>query len=132
MVRYGSLFGSLNVIRQVMPYLRKQRSGHIFNISSIAGFFGSFPGWSIYCATKFAVGGLSESLAAEVQRFGVKVTAVAPGYCRTDFLSPGSLGVPRHQIEDYQEVRASQDAHQHQLNGNQPPGAPAGALLRLE
>lgn len=114
-----NVFGSLNVIRNVMPHLRKQRSGHIFNLSSIGGFFGSFPGWGIYCATKFAVEGFSESLAAEVKPFGVHVTVVAPGYFRTNFLSSGSIGVPKQPIEAYTEVRQSQDLHQNQLNGNQ-------------
>jgi NAD(P)-dependent dehydrogenase (short-subunit alcohol dehydrogenase family) len=128
-----NVFGALNVIRQVMPFLRKQRSGHIFNISSIGGFFGSFPGWGIYCATKFAVEGFSESLAAEVKPFGVKVTVVAPGYFRTNFLTPGSLNVPAHPIEDYQDVRASQEMHQHQMNGNQPgdPEKAVAAIIRM-
>lgn len=55
-----NVFGSLNVIRQVMPYLRAQQSGHIFNISSIGGFTGGFPGFGIYCATKFAVQGFTD------------------------------------------------------------------------
>jgi NAD(P)-dependent dehydrogenase (short-subunit alcohol dehydrogenase family) len=59
-----NVFGSLNVIRKALPYLRKQRSGHIFNIASVAGFTGAFPGFGIYCATKFAVHGFSESLSA--------------------------------------------------------------------
>ena len=114
-----NVFGSLHVIRKVMPYLRKQHSGHIFNISSIGGFFGGFPGWGIYCATKFAVVGFTESLAAEAKSFGIKATVVLPGYFRTSFLSSGSLGVPKHEIEAYKEVRESQNMHQTQLNDNQ-------------
>jgi NAD(P)-dependent dehydrogenase (short-subunit alcohol dehydrogenase family) len=114
-----NVFGTLHVIRKVMPFLRAQGSGHIFNISSIGGFFGSFPGWGIYCATKFALEGLSESLAAEVKPFGVKVTIVSPGYFRTSFLSAGSIAVPRHPIEAYGEVRESQAMHQHQIDGKQ-------------
>ena len=68
-----NVFGSLNVIRKVMPHLRKQKSGTIFNISSIGGFTGNFPGFGIYCATKFAVVGFTESLAAEVKPFGISV-----------------------------------------------------------
>jgi NAD(P)-dependent dehydrogenase (short-subunit alcohol dehydrogenase family) len=56
-----NVFGSLNVIRKALPYLRKQQSGYIFNISSIGGFTGAFPGFGIYCATKFAVQGFTES-----------------------------------------------------------------------
>nr|WP_199158255.1 SDR family oxidoreductase [Pedobacter sp. ASV2] len=118
-----NVFGSLNVIRKVLPQLRKQQSGHIFNISSIGGFSGNYPGFGIYCATKFAVAGFSESLAAEVKPFGIKVTVVEPGYFRTNFLSSGSLAVPTKAIDAYKEVRQSQDAHQNQIN-NQQPGDP--------
>ncbi|WP_131537908.1 SDR family oxidoreductase [Pedobacter nototheniae] len=118
-----NVFGSLNVIRKALPQLRKQQSGHIFNISSIGGFSGNYPGFGIYCATKFAVAGFSESLAAEVKPFGIKVTVVEPGYFRTNFLSSGSLAVPTKAIDAYKEVRQSQDAHQNQIN-NQQPGDP--------
>lgn len=119
-----NVFGSLNVIRKVLPQMRKQQSGHIFNISSIGGFSGNFPGFGIYCATKFAVAGFTESLAAEVQSFGIKATVVEPGYFRTEFLTAGSLAVPKQPIDAYKEVRDSQTAHQNDIN-NQQPGDPA-------
>lgn len=125
-----NVFGMLNVIRNVMPQLRKQQSGHIFNIASIGGFYGAFPGFGIYCATKFAVVGLSESLAAEAKSFGINVTVVQPGYFRTNFLSSGSLGVPENQLPEYAEVRESQQAHQEAINGNQP-GDPEKAVAAL-
>jgi NAD(P)-dependent dehydrogenase (short-subunit alcohol dehydrogenase family) len=125
-----NVFGLLNVLRQATPQLRAQQSGRVFNISSIGGFSGNFPGWGIYCATKFAVVGLTESYAAEVARFGIKVTTVLPGYFRTEFLSAGSVGTPQHPIDAYQEVRASQLAHQEQINGQQP-GDPAKAVALL-
>ncbi|WP_379091352.1 SDR family oxidoreductase [Pedobacter sp. UC225_65] len=118
-----NVFGSLNVIRNVMPHLRAQQSGHIFNISSIGGFTGNFPGWGIYCATKFAVHGLSESLAMEVKPFGVNVTIVSPGYFRTNFLTKDSMNTPKKQLDAYQSVRDSQTAHQDQINGNQAGGS---------
>ncbi len=62
-----NVFGSLNVIRHATPYLRNQKSGHIFNISSIRGYVGSFPGFGIYCSTKFAVAGFTEALAEEMK-----------------------------------------------------------------
>jgi len=114
-----NVFGSLNVIRAAMPYLREQRSGHIFNIASIGGFTGAFPGFGIYCATKFAVHGFTESLAAEIKPFGVKATVVSPGYFRTNFLAPDSLNVPKNEIAAYKEVRDVQAAHQNDINGNQ-------------
>lgn len=125
-----NVFGTLHVIREAMPYLRKQQSGHIFNIASIGGFFGNFPGWGIYCATKFAVVGLTESLSAEVKAFGVKVTAVQPGYFRTNFLAAGSIAAPKHQIDEYKAVRESQDIHQQSLNGNQA-GDPEKAVAAM-
>lgn len=127
-----NVFGSLNVIRQVMPYLRVQQSGHIFNISSIGGFTGGFPGFGIYCATKFAVQGFTESLAAEVKPFNVYATVVYPGYFRTNFLTPGSLNVPKNQIQAYQSVRESQDAHQQQINGNQPGDPEKGVAVLIK
>lgn len=114
-----NVFGSLNVIRNVMPYLRNQRSGNIFNIASVGGLFGSFPGWGIYCSTKFAVAGFTESLAEEVKEFGIKATVVYPGYFRTDFLSKGSVRTPENAIEDYKTARESEQLHLDTINGNQ-------------
>jgi NAD(P)-dependent dehydrogenase (short-subunit alcohol dehydrogenase family) len=121
-----NVFGSLNVIRKALPQMRKQQSGHIFNISSIGGFSGNFPGFGIYCATKFAVAGFTESLAAEVKAMGIKATVIEPGYFRTEFLTSGSLAVPSNPIDAYKEVRDSQAAHQNDIN-NQQPGDPAKA-----
>lgn len=115
-----NVFGSLNVIRQALPQLRKQKSGHIFNVTSIGGFSGAFPGFGIYCATKFAMHGFSESLFEEVKPFGIHVTIVSPGYFRTNFLETSSLAVPANEITDYKNVRESQLTHQQNYNGNQP------------
>ncbi len=125
-----NVFGTLNVIRKVLPYLRAQQSGHIFNISSIGGFLGTFPGFGIYCATKFAVDGLTESLSTEIKSFGLKATIVSPGYFRTQFLSSDSLGVPQNPIEAYKEVRESQAFHQTIMDGNQL-GDPDKAALAI-
>jgi len=122
-----NVFGMLNVIRHVMPQLRRQGSGHILNISSIAGFIGNFPGFGIYCATKFAVDGLSESLSAEAKPFGINVTIVSPGYFRTEFLTAGSLAVPQQPLNEYTAVREVLLAHQTGINGNQP-GDPEKAV----
>ena len=101
-----NVFGTLNVIRMVMPYMREQQSGHIINISSIAG-IAPATGWAIYAATKFSVVGLSEVLAEDVKAFGVKVTVVAPGAFRTNFLTPESLTIAKHPINAYEDVRSS-------------------------
>src|SRR5688500_252487 len=127
-----NVFGSLNVIRKALPYLRKQRSGHIFNISSIGGFTGVFPGFGIYCATKFAVQGFTESLSAEVAPFGIKVTIVSPGYFRTNFLDDSSLNVPENEIADYINVREIQSVHQNRYNGNQTGDPDKAAAVIIE
>lgn len=125
-----NVFGLLSVIRKSMPHLRKQRSGHIFNISSVAGITGAFAGWGIYCGTKFAVSGLTEALAAEAKSLGIHVTTVEPGYFRTEFLSSDSLSVPANPIDAYKEVRESQKLHQLTINGNQP-GDPEKAVAAI-
>ncbi|MBO2008830.1 SDR family NAD(P)-dependent oxidoreductase [Hymenobacter negativus] len=126
-----NVFGTLNVIRQVMPQLRKQQSGHIINVSSIAGILGGFPGWGVYCATKFAVEGLSEALAAEVAPFGVNVTVVAPGYFRTNFLKSGSIRLATDKLAEYALVRQSEAYHDQLQRDNTQPGDPAKAATAL-
>lgn len=121
-----NVFGSLNIIRQVMPHFRSNRSGHIINIASIGGFVGGFPGWGIYCATKFAVVGFTEALAEEVKEFGISVTVVYPGYFRTNFLDNGSLSLPNQSIAAYKAARASEEWHKNEQRGNQP-GSPEKA-----
>lgn len=128
-----NVFGSLNVIRKSMPYLRAQKSGLVINIASIGGLTGDFPGWGIYCATKFAVVGFTESLAAEAKEFGVNATVVYPGYFRTEFLTGGSLRTPENEIDAYTMTRQIQKAHEQDINGNQPgdPEKAAVALVEL-
>ena len=128
-----NVFGTQNVIRAVLPQLRAQGSGHIINISSIAGITGAFPGWGVYCGTKFAVEGLSESLAAEVAPFGIQVSVVAPGYFRTEFLNDSSLNLPQNPIPAYTTIRESEAAHTEQIQGNQPgdPVKAAAAIIRI-
>jgi NAD(P)-dependent dehydrogenase (short-subunit alcohol dehydrogenase family) len=79
-----NLFGLIRVTQAVLPTMRKQRSGRILNISSGAGIFG-YPGGSAYVSTKFAVEGLSESIAYELEPFGIKVILIEPGFVKTNF-----------------------------------------------
>jgi NAD(P)-dependent dehydrogenase (short-subunit alcohol dehydrogenase family) len=95
-----NFFGLLSVVQSALPRLRAQGSGHVINISSIGGFAG-FPGYGLYSASKFAVEGLSEALAAELQPLGIHVTIVEPGYFRTNFLSCNSLQRASRVIEAY-------------------------------
>ena len=128
-----NVFGLLNVLRYATPHLRQQGAGRVFNISSIAGYTGDFPGWGIYCGTKFAVAGLTESYAAEMKDFGVYATVVYPGYFRTEFLASGSLGTPQNPIAAYRSIRDSQAWHQQQMAGNQPgdPVKAAEVLMQV-
>ncbi len=100
-----NVFGTINVIRAVMPQLRKQGSGHVINISSIAGFDGG-TGWAAYSAAKAAVIALTEVLALDVKEFGVKATVVMPGGFRTEFLKPSSVILAENQMPEYTAVRA--------------------------
>ena len=95
-----NVFAMLNVIRNVLPHLRKQKSGHIINTSSMMGYMG-YAGNGSYNASKFAVIGLSEALAQEVAPFGIKVTILAPGTFRTSFMSEESLSVVKNKIDAY-------------------------------
>ena len=115
-----NVFGVLNVLRAVLPSMRKQRSGHVFNIASIGGFVGGFPGWGIYCATKFAVAALTEGLKEELSPFGIRSTVVYPGYFRTEFLARGSIATPSAPIDGYDAVRATERAHTVDINHQQP------------
>jgi len=112
-----NVFATLMVIKAVMPQLRLQQSGHIINISSIAG-FAAATGWAVYAATKFAVVGLSEVLAEDVKEFGIHVTVVEPGAFRTSFLSSDSLITAENPISDYKAVRTSH-AKYNTMDGSQ-------------
>jgi NAD(P)-dependent dehydrogenase (short-subunit alcohol dehydrogenase family) len=80
-----NLFGAIRTIQQVLPMMRNQRSGVIVNISSLAGYIG-FPASSVYNSTKFALEGLSESLAYEIEPYGISIILIEPGVINTNFV----------------------------------------------
>jgi NAD(P)-dependent dehydrogenase (short-subunit alcohol dehydrogenase family) len=127
-----NVFAPLHVLRHVLPQLRKQRSGHIFNVASIVGFQGGYAGWGSYVASKFALAGLTETLAAEVAELGIKATVVYPGPVRTGFLSRESLVVARNVIADYAAAQASLDLHLNGLDGKQAGDPEKLALLIIQ
>lgn len=127
-----NVFGLLTVTRAVLPHMRRQRSGHIINISSIGG-YEAYAGWGVYGATKFAVEGLSEALAQELQPLGIRVTVVEPGFFRTDFLDSSSLSRTAREIEDYDETVGAMRRFAAGANHAQPgdPVKLAKAVLAL-
>ncbi len=126
------IFGVWNVLRAVLPGFREKRSGAIINVSSILGLL-TFPGWGLYSAGKAALGALTESLAAEVAGYGVRVNLVEPGYMRTDFLRPVSIGLPDTTSDAYPEIRTMVDQHLHEVPGTQPgdPSRAAAAIITV-
>lgn len=127
-----NVFGLLNVTRAVLPYMRNQSSGHIINISSIGG-YASYPGWGAYCATKFAVEALTESLAYELEPFGIKATTVEPGFFRTDFLDSTSLVSTEKSFPEYAETVGAMREFAASANHAQPgdPAKLSKAILKL-
>ncbi len=113
-----NVFGLAAMTRAVLPGMRQRRSGHIVNISSMAGLVG-FPGVGYYNATKFAVEGLSEALAKEVEPLGIKVLVVEPGPFRTDWAGR-SL-----------KQTGQQSRHTRKPGAPAAPRLPAGAAVRL-
>ncbi|WP_175671635.1 SDR family oxidoreductase [Burkholderia ambifaria] len=127
-----NFFAPVAVLRHALPHLRRQRSGHIINISSIVGYQGGYAGWGSYVSSKFALAGLTESLAVEVAELGIRATVVYPGPVRTDFLSSGALAVAKRQIDDYAEAKASLDLHLDTLHGHQAGDPDKLALLIIQ
>jgi NAD(P)-dependent dehydrogenase (short-subunit alcohol dehydrogenase family) len=127
-----NVFGLLDVTRAVLPHMRKRRRGHIVNMSSIAGLRGGAAA-SSYCGTKFAVEGISESLAQEVKAFGIRVTLIEPGYFRTSFLDNDSLRYARREIADYADTSGATRKAIPNVNGKQEsdPRKLASVLLKI-
>ncbi|XXY44324.1 SDR family NAD(P)-dependent oxidoreductase [Sorangium sp. So ce269] len=127
-----NVFGLMAVTQAVIPGMRRQRSGRIFNISSIAGLKGGFGG-SLYNTSKFAVEGFSQCIAEELAPFGVHVTVVSPGFFRTDFLDASSVKYSGSAIGDYAKTmadfRAFLDDRNHKQVGD--PAKLAGVILHL-
>ncbi|TMV04541.1 oxidoreductase [Brucella haematophila] len=126
-----NFFGLAEITRAVLPIMRRQRSGHIINLSSVAG-FGAVAGFGFYSATKYAVEGLSESLAHEVGPLGIKVTIIEPGPFRSDFAG-GSLDALISDNEDYAAAAEYVRTYQTSKHGKQPndPAKFGPALCKL-
>ncbi|KAA2243332.1 SDR family NAD(P)-dependent oxidoreductase [Chitinophaga agrisoli] len=127
-----NVFGILNTIRAVLPYMRRQGTGHVINISSIGGLAG-YAGWGVYGSTKFAIEGLTEALAQELAPLGIYATVVAPGFFRTNFLDKSSLIRTANEITDYAATVGAVREFATQANRQQPgdPKKLAQAFIRL-
>ena len=127
-----NFFGPLNVTRAVLPVMRRQRSGHIVTITSTAGIVSGGFG-SAYGASKFALEGWTESLREEVEQFGIRVTAVEPGFFRTELLVEGSSTLWSDlSIDDYAETASTIEAWK-SMNGKQSgdPAKLAASLVKV-
>lgn len=112
-----NVFGCVRMIKLALPFMRTQRSGHILNITSIAGLNG-FPGVGIYNGSKFALEGIGESLAAETKHIGIKVTNVEPGPFRTDWAGR-SATFNKSTISEYNESATKNMEAIREVSGNQ-------------
>jgi NAD(P)-dependent dehydrogenase (short-subunit alcohol dehydrogenase family) len=126
-----NFFGTVSMIKAVLPGMRARRSGTILNISSIAGRLAA-PGSGYYSASKFAVGGMSDALRKELEPLGIRVTIVEPGAFRTDFAGR-SLQQARTKIDDYASTAGPRRKENDKTHGTQPgdPERAAAALLDL-
>lgn len=127
-----NVFGLLNVTRAVLPHMRRRRSGHVINISSLGG-YQAYMGWGVYGSTKFAVEGISEALHQELAPLGIDVTVVEPGFFRTDFLDEQSLVRTALELPDYAETVGRMRHFAAEANHAQPgdPDKFAQAILAL-
>lgn len=122
-----NFFGLVTVTQAALPFMRAQKRGHVVNISSVAGYQGIL-GMSIYSASKFAVEGFSEGLAAEAGHLGIKVTIVEPGAFRTQWASSGAIVRSARVIEDYATTAGKVRAGLAQMDGHQENDPAKGAI----
>lgn len=127
----ANVFGLFALTRAILPIMRQQRSGHVINMTSVAGFIG-FPGSGYYAASKHAVEGWSDALAAESAPLGIKVTCVAPGPFRTDWAGRSLKQTP-NRIADYAETAGTRLKNTASGSGKQPgdPVRAAEAMIKI-
>jgi NAD(P)-dependent dehydrogenase (short-subunit alcohol dehydrogenase family) len=126
-----NVFGAIAMMQAVLPFMRKRRSGRILNITSMGGYT-TFPGISAYHGSKFALVGISETVAKEVRDLGIFVTSVAPGGFRTDWAGRSLIRKERS-IADYDAVFEPARKRRQDMSGKQvgDPKKAAAAMLTL-
>ncbi|SFW78569.1 oxidoreductase [Pseudomonas sp. NFACC04-2] len=126
-----NVFGAVAVTKAFVPYFRERRAGHILNITSMGGTI-TMPGIAYYCASKFALEGISDTLSKELLPFNIFVTAVAPGSFRTDWAGRSMQRTPRS-IADYDASFDPIRKAREEKSGKQPgnPQKAARAMLQL-
>lgn len=127
----ANVFGLFALTRAILPIMRRQRRGHVINISSVAGLVG-FPGSGYYAASKHAVEGWSDSLAAEAGPLGIQVTCIEPGPSRTDWAGRSMTQTP-NRIADYAQTVGSRLASIKDQSGKQAgdPVRIVGAIIKI-
>lgn len=121
-----NFFGLVEVTQAALPFMRAQKRGHIVNISSVAGYMG-IRGMSLYSASKFAVEGFSESLAAEAAHLGIRVTIVEPGAFRTNWSSNTAIVRSAKVIADYAPTAGAIRTGLEKMDGHQENDPAKGA-----
>ncbi|WAC12429.1 oxidoreductase [Dyadobacter pollutisoli] len=126
-----NFFGTLSITQAFLPLFRQQQSGHIIQISSHSGIKG-FAGFGIYSASKFALEGISEALAAEIAPLGIKLTLIEPGPFRTYFADT-SLRQAANRFDDYEPTAGAFRNRMQQVNGQQEgnPVKAAAAIIQI-
>lgn len=127
-----NVFGVVNLTRAVLPHMRHQKSGTIAHFGSLGSWRGG-PAAGIYCATKWAITGFTESLREEVAPFNIEVVSIEPGYFRSGFLNPGARFSTKERIKDYDDtavgaVRAALE----KTDNNQPGNVELGCKVCVD
>jgi NAD(P)-dependent dehydrogenase (short-subunit alcohol dehydrogenase family) len=125
-----NVFGVMNVVRAVLPHFRQQRRGHLINVASMGGRI-TFPLYSLYHGTKWAVEGFSEALQFEVEQFGIRVKIIEPGAIKTDFYDRSMDLFKKEGLNDYDNYQALTFPNMQQAGADAPgPEVVARTIFR--
>ncbi len=117
-----NVFGLMNVCREILPYFREQKRGHIVNVASVGGRM-SFPLYSLYNSTKWAVEGFSESLQYEVEKFNIRIKVIEPGPIHTDFYDRSQDVAKKDGLTVYDDITHRAIANMNKSGEDAPDGS---------